>query len=498
MYDPRDERDKRLIRRVLLTMARKNAKTTLIAALVLVHLVGPEAGVGQQVYSAANDREQAAIIYRAAEAMVLMDDELSLLVRPVPSRKRLVCYLNGSFYQALSSDAKTKHGMNPAVWIYDELAQAPKRDLYDALDTSQGAQDEPLSFVISTQARDPLSLMSELVDDAKKQNALRDAGLDYDRSLAAFIFEVPPDADPFDESLWRLANPALGDFLSLKDMQDDAAKAKRLPSQLARFRNLRLNQQVDGVDHILGAEDWKACGMAVNREALAGAKCFGGLDLSAKRDLTALVLAFPGDVTSILVRCWTPEHGLDERGERDRAPYRQWVDQGHLIAVPGKAIDYRYVAQEIARLKAEFDLQAIAYDEWNMHHMKRALLDEGVAHFVEGQDEEEPGALRFVRWRQGFRTMSPALEATELLTIDHKIAHGMHPVLTWAASNAVASADAAGNRKPDKARARNRIDPFVAMTMAIGVAALTLDQTPEETGSIYDDPEALRAALKGE
>jgi phage terminase large subunit-like protein len=495
IYDPVDARGLRLVRQVILTMARKNAKTTLIAALVLVHLVGPEAGRGQQIYSAANDREQASIVYRAAEAMVLMDEDLSALIKTVPSRKRLVCYTNGSFYQALSSDAKTKHGMNPAVWIYDELAQAPKRDLYDALDTAQGVQSEPLGIVISTQAQSPLSLMSELVEDAKR---VRD-GIVNDPSICPLIFEVPIDADPFDEKMWYLANPALGDFLSLEQMRAAAAKAKRLPSQLARFRNLHLNQQVDGVKHIFGREDWEACGVPVNVEALRGQVCFGGLDLSAKRDLTALVLVFPGvDVMSVLVRCWTPEFELDERADRDRAPYRKWIEQGHLIGVPGKSINYRYVAREIAALASLYDIQGIAYDAWNMHNMRTALNDEGVKHYVDGKDdeEEEGGALRFIEWRQGFKTMSPALESTELAVIQQEIAHGMHPVLNWAAGNAVASMDPAGNRKPDKARARNRIDPFVAMVMAIGCASLA-PPPKEATDSIFDNLDALRGAMEG-
>lgn len=484
IYDPVTDDGKRLVRNVLISMGRKNGKTSLIAALVLAHLVGPESGQRQQIYSAANDKEQAAVIYRACEAMVLADPDLLALITCVPSTKRLVCVWNGSFYKALSADAKTKHGLNPAVWIYDELAQAAKRDLYDTLVSSQGAQDEPLGIVISTQARDPRSLMSELVEDARKVIN----GQVEDPTLAAFLFEVPKDADPFDESLWPLANPALGDFLSLTDMRAAAEKAKRLPSQQSMFRNLRLNQQVDGVDHIIGAQEWLACGAAVNREALAGRPCFGGLDLSAKRDLTALVLAFPGDdgVLSIMTWCWTPAHDLGERAQRDRAPYDVWVRDGHLIAVPGKAVDYGYVAQEIGRLAAEFDIKAIAYDDWNMHHMVRAMNEHGVRHYVDGQDEAEAGAIRFLRWRQGFKTMSPALEQTELAVVEGRVAHAGHPVLTWAASNAVAVADAAGNRKIAKDKARSRIDPFVAMTMAIGAAALEPVETPEE-GSIWDE-----------
>lgn len=500
----------RLIRRVLLTMGRKNAKTTLIAALVLVHLVGPESGQGQQIYSAANDREQAAIIYRACEAMVLMDEDLSLLIKCVPSRKRLVCYLNGSFYQALSADAKTKHGMNPAVWIYDELAQAPKRDLYDALDTSQGAQAEPLGFVISTQAIDPQSQMSILVDDALQQIKLRDAGQDYDRTLAAFIFTVPPDADPFDESLWKLANPALGDFLSLQDMRDDAAKARRIPSLLARFRNLRLNQQVDGVDHIFGPDDWKACGVdPVIVEALRGRPCFGGLDLSSKHDLTAFVLVFPDfpakGTFTVLTRCWTPQHDLDVRSKvdtRNEATYRTWSEQGHLIVTPGRFVDYDYVANELADCAEMFDIKAIAYDSWNMHKLETALRNEGVKFWTtsirESGEQNKPDdaeGLKFVRWRQGMRTMAPALEETQLKLIDHKVSHGMHPVLTWAATNAVAVMDAAGNTMPAKNKSKNRIDPVVAMCMAFGVAAL--EPPPEDDSSIFDDMDALREALRG-
>jgi len=320
-----------------------------------------------------------------------------------------------------------------------------------------------------------------------------------DPTVCPLIFEVPIDADPFDEKMWYLANPALGDFLSLEQMRAAAAKAKRLPSQLARFRNLHLNQQVDGVEHIFGREDWEACGGPVDIEALRGRPCYGGLDLSAKRDLTALVLVFPDpDVMSILVRCWTPDFELDERGDRDKAPYRKWVEQGHLIAVPGKSINYRYVAREIAHLSSMFDIQGIAYDAWNMHNMRTALNDEGVRHYVDGKEDEEAedGAIRFLEWRQGVKTMSPALEQTGLAVIAREVAHGMHPVLNWAAGNAVASMDPAGNRKPDKARARNRIDPFVAMVMAIGCASLA-PPPKEATDSIFDNLDALRGAMEG-
>lgn len=473
---------RRKIRRALISMARKNGKTALIAALVLVHLVGPEATFGQEIYSAANDKEQAAIVYRHAAGYVEMSDELSELVKPIPSRKRLICKMFGSFYAALSSDAKTKHGLNPAVWIYDELGQTTKADLYEALDTSQGAQDEPLGIVISTQAVDPNSLMSQLVEDGRQLNA----GVVEDETRVAIIYEVPQDADPWLEENWKLANPAIGDFLSIEDMRAEAAQAKRLPSRAASFRNLRLNQQVSGLANIIGREDWEACGGVIDRASLRGKKCYGALDLSKRFDLTAFELVFPleDDTRAVLSNIWTPEWALAERAQKDKAHYPVWVEQGHLIAVPGRSIDYRYVAKAIAEAQAEFDLQAIAYDRWRIEDLKNALDDEGIAHFVDGRDEDN-GGIKLVPFGQGFKDMGPAVDALEEIAVQHLLRHGDNPVLTWAISNAVATLDPAGARKLDKSKARSRIDPAVALVMANSLASRATERAAP--GSIWDD-----------
>lgn len=496
-YDPVDSNHRRLVRRVLWTMAKKNGKTTLIAALVLVHLVGPEAGPGQEIYSAANSREQASLVYRAAETMVEMSPELKLLVQTVPSRKRLVCRMYASFYQALSADAKLGEGISPTVWIYDELGKTTRTALYESLANAQGAWEEPLGIVISVQARDPHSIMSELVAYGRKILS----GEIVDPSWAVAIFEVPPDADPFDESVWHLANPALGEFNSLEDLRQAAAEAKRMPSRLNGFRNLRLNQQVDDlVSHIHLREDWEACNGGFDLESLRGQRCFGGLDLSRRIDLSALVLVFP-DIhpKPVLCRIWTPEHRLEDRAVKDNAPYKRWVDEGHLIAVPGKVIDYAWVAKEIATLAAWFRIESIAFDRYGIAVLRDAMNAEGVPFYVLEEDEPEEGVLCFQPFGQGFKDMSPAIEQMEVDVMEHNFAHGGHPVLTWAASNAVTMGDPAGNRKLAKHRARNRIDPYVALTMANAVA--TRPAAPvEDMSSIYDDPakllETMREAMR--
>ncbi|MEH6477103.1 MAG: terminase large subunit, partial [Sneathiella sp.] len=153
----------RVVRRAIFSVARKNGKTALIAALVLVHLVGPEAETNGEIYSAANDREQAAIVFKFAAQLVRADPELMNLLNVVDSTKTISCYGNGSFYKAISAEAGTKHGLNPTFAIYDELAQAKNRELFDTLATAMGARAEPLFTIISTQSKDPQHILSEMI-----------------------------------------------------------------------------------------------------------------------------------------------------------------------------------------------------------------------------------------------------------------------------------------------------------------------------------------------
>lgn len=500
VYDNVNADGKRITRRVLWSMAKKNGKTALIAALVLVHLVGPEAIPTAEIYSGANSKKQAALIFNAAWAMVRTSPELSQRITAIPSRMRLVCHEFGSFYMSLSSDGDVEEGISPTVWIVDELGRTKKPSLYESLSNATGAWEEPLGFIISVQARSPHWVMSTIVNAAKQM--LR-GDIPNDPTWSCAIFEVPEDADPLDESVWPLANPALGDFKNLEDMRTAANDAKRNPSRMPSFRNLHLNQQIDDVGAVVHTrEDWEACGGAVDEEALRGQICFGGLDLSRKIDLTALALVFEQTplrpTKHVVVRCWTPEHGLDERSLRDTknaAVFRQWVEDGHLIAVPGKAINFRYVAKEIKACREKFQLQALAYDRaFGIPALLEALDEEGVPYWVfdtaayargEEQPDENPEALCIVPHGQGFLDMSPAIERMEIDVMNHDLSHGNQPVLKWATSNAVTMQDPNSNRKLAKSRARSRIDPYCALAMANNIASRP--KTKSQVGSIWDD-----------
>ena len=457
VYGPTAADGRRIVRRAVLSIARKNAKTTISAGLALCHLCGPEAVANGEVYSAASEREQAGQVFKIAAQMIAAEPELAALLTVVESRKRIVCRANGSFYAALSREAGSKHGMNPSVVIYDELAQAKNRDLFDALDTAMGARAEPLFITISTQSNDPEHILSKLIDDGLSER---------DPTTVCHLYAAADEAGIMDRAAWADANPALGDFRSLDDVRVMAERAARLPSFEPTFRNLYLNQRVSPTSSLIARADWMGC--AGGRGLDPGEAIYLGLDLSARTDLTALVAVSAKDGTRSQAWFWKPEDLLDDHERRDRAPYRQWARDGWIESSPGRSIDLDLVALRLADLVSRFDVHGLAYDRHRMDVLLGALARiELTAHReVDGGD-----GLRLVDWGQGYISMAPALDALEAAVLASDLRHDGNPVLTWNIANAVATMDPAGNRKLDKAKARFRIDGAVALAMAVGLKA---------------------------
>jgi phage terminase large subunit-like protein len=332
--------------------------------------------------------------------------------------------------------------------ILDEVGQVrgPQDSFIDAITTAQGAHDNPLLVAISTQAATDADLFSIWLDDAK---------MSEDPRIVSHVYAAPDDCEVTDEKAWQAANPALGIFRSLDDLAEQAKKAARMPSAENTFRNLGLNQRVSTVCPFISIDVWKNCGGPVLDFGSAPVWC--GLDLSARTDLTALVMIGKiAGVWHVVPHFWTPEHGLMDRAKRDRVPYDLWAKQGYLHTTPGKTVDYEFVAQDIGAILQNIDVQTIAYDRWRIGLLQKELDGIGIA-------------LPLSEHGQGFKDMSPALDTLEAELMNGRVAHGMHPVLTMCAANAVISKDAAGNRKLDKHNATGRIDGLVAMAMAFGV-----------------------------
>ena len=483
VYDVLDERGRRRIRQAIQTIARKNGKTTFIAGIVLGHLAGPECVYNAQIYSAAYERDQAALVYKSAAGMIRMDDELGDLLHCTDSGKRILHPLSGSVYKALSKESKSKHGFNPTVVIFDELAQyGENRELYDVLITSFGAQAEPLMCVIGTQADTDAAVLSQLIDYGQQVMA----GTVEDSSFYLQQFSVPVDADIYDERVWPLANPALGLYRSLEEMRSFARRAKMLPSLERTFRNLYLNQRVQSATVFISPGVWKANAGYAERltreqwallaDKLKGKECYAGLDLSGKVDLTALVLVFPlrnedANLISpdfpyseivVLPFFWTPRDTILERTKKDKVPYFEWWQQGYLEAPQGFAINYGHVAERIAQLATQFTIKGIAADRWNLTQLKARLVEHGY--------KEQELEKWIVPHGQGFKDMSPAVNVLEEALLGSRLRHGLHPVLTYNAASAVVDKDPAENRKFFKNKSAGRIDGVVALAMALNLA----------------------------
>lgn len=465
IYEPHDRvTERRLVRRAILSIARKNGKTALIAALALAHLIGPEAIQNGEIYSAANDREQAAQVFKVARQMVEADPELKDIVRVIPSTKTLTCYRNGSFYRAISAEAGTKHGFNPTVVIFDELAQTRSRDLYDVLDTSFGARAEPLFITISTQSNDPEHILSTLIDDGLSGT---------DPTIVCHLYAADEDCPLDDERQWRKANPALGDFRDYNDLASSIRKALRMPAEEPKVRNLFLNQRIAPVSTLIARAEWMAC--AGDAEIKEGEPVYLGLDLSKKIDLTALAIVSAQNGSRVDCLFWKPEEHLREHSRRDfgagNMRYVEWRDSGHLRTSPGRTVDYEVVALAIADLVQRYKVLGLAYDRHRIEDLIKELDTLGLEAFKDEKDATVRDGLRLVPWGQGFVSMGPAIDALEQAVLERKLRHPNNPVLTWNMANAVAVMDPAGNRKLDKNKARFRIDGAVALAMAMGLKA---------------------------
>jgi phage terminase large subunit-like protein len=448
----------RKVRRAYLSIARKNGKSALIACLVLAHLVGPLAVQNSQIVCGARSQKQAGIIYKLAAKMVAMSPELKRLVRATPSQKLLTGLPMNVEFGAISAEAQTAHGFSPVVAILDEVGQVkgPTDAFIEAIETSQGAYEAPLLIAISTQAPTDGDLFSQWLDDAEVSG---------DDTIVSHVYTAPADCALDDREAWAAANPALGEFRSLEEVQNYAADAARLPSKENSFRWLFLNQRIDASSPFISRTVWQACDGAVVT-SFDGLPVFGGLDLSSVSDLTAFVAMAPvGDTWHVRPTFWLPEDGLREKSRTDRVPYDVWAKDGDLETTPGPSIDYRFVAGFLWDFCDAHDVRKIAFDRWGWRHLKPLLAEAG---FSEAQLEGD--AALFEPFGQGFQSMSPALLALEAKLLNGKIAHGGHPVLTMCAANATLKADPAGNRKLDKMKSHGRIDGMVALAMAEAMA----------------------------
>jgi phage terminase large subunit-like protein len=457
----------RRYREAMLFVPRKNGKSTLCGGLInLVGLCDEEPGA--QLYSAAAEREQAALIYRQAKGMILNNPELEAVCKIYTTYKSIEYPGSGNVYKALSADANTKHGFNTHFVVVDELHAQPNRDLVDVLVTSTGARRQPLIIYITTADFDRESICNEKHDYAC---GVRD-GLTPDVAFFPMIYETAADADWKSPETWRKANPNIGVSISEEYLARECLRAQTTPTYENTFKRLHLNMKTQNDKKWdLTLDIWDGCIGPVDLEFLKGRRCVAGLDLSTTFDIAASVLVFPLDAEGekrkylLLPRFWIPGTSAEKKEKIDRVPYQLWARQGLVTLVNDWTVDLRIVKKQILEDAKAYDLREVVFDPFNAKQIAKELQEESIE------------VVSFTQNHSSYH--EPTIEI-EKLAIERRLIHGANPILRWMVGNVAIEYDPAGHVKPSKRKSTNRIDGIAASIMGLGRAMLL----PEDV-SVY-------------
>lgn len=445
----RDSRRKylRRYRRWFKAIAKKNGKTEEAAGAGGVLLYADDE-YGAEVYSAASSRDQATLVYQTLKGMVNQVPELRRMSKFYDSTKRIYVPSTESFFQALSADADYSDGINPSGVVVDELHRHKNRELYDLLKQGSDTREQPLLIVITTAGFDRTSVCFEEWEYARK---VRD-GLVSDPALYVSLYETPTDITweqlAADESLWRLANPALGDFLHIEGLRDLVREANEKPALRNSVMRLRFNVWTQSETRWFSADAWAKCGGLIGD--MSGKLCYGGLDLASVTDFAAWDLFFP-EGNKVITKIFIPQAAVEKRSNMS-AQLAGWAREGNLIVTPGDVIDYDFIKEQILRDSSTYQIAQIGYDPWSAMQIAIQLQNEG---------------LNMVPVRQGFNTLSSPSKYLETLVAKGELNHGGHPVLAWMADNVTVEEDSAGNIKPSKKKSTEKIDGIAALVTAL-------------------------------
>ncbi|HEM6210929.1 TPA: terminase large subunit [Streptococcus suis] len=447
---------------------KKNGKSELAAAIAL-YLLYADNEASAEVYGAACDRNQASIVFDVAKQMVQMSRPLEKRSKIMGATKRIVNYSNAGFYQVLSAETGTKHGLNVSGLVFDEIHAQPNRHLYDVLTKGSGdAREQPLFFIITTAGTDRNSICYEL--HTKALDILN--GRKKDTSFYPVVYGLSDEDDWNDEANWRRANPSLGHTIGIDRVREAYQQALDNPAEENVFKQLRLNMWTSSSVAWIPEHVYAKGNDPIQYESLKGRSCYAGLDLSSTSDITALVLVFPPRFEEenyiVLPYFWLPEDTLELRCRRDHVLYDIWERQGYIKTTEGNVVHYGFIEKFIEELSEIYHIKEIAYDRWNATQMVQNL--EGMG-------------LTLVPFGQGYKDMSPPSKELYKLMMEGKIQHGGHPVLKWMGQNVVMRQDPAGNIKPDKEKSVEKIDGIVALIM--GLDRCIRHQIDE--GSVYDE-----------
>jgi phage terminase large subunit-like protein len=436
----------------LLAIARKNAKSTLAAA-ILLYVLCCESEIGPQLYSAATTGTQARIVWNIARRMVDRLPALQAAFDLETFANAIARYEVGGTFKPINAKASTQDGLNPSALVLDELHAHKTHDLRNVLVSAAGGRPNPLFLFTTTEGYESPGPWAEERNFAHK--VLQ--GVIKAEHYWCVLFALDDEDDDFEPRTWVKANPLLPSNPNLAAaIAREAIEAKQKPGAFAEFRIKRLNRRSETARGWINLTRWRKCGGAVELASLEGSPCWGAFDLASNDDLTAWRLLWLKDgMFYTWGRQWVPADVVKSRTERGTAPYGAWINAGFVEVTDGNATDYNVVQARILEDCNRFAPLAVGYDTWGARQMAMNLADFNVP---------------LCQFAQTTRNFSPAMKACEHAYTTGHLRHAGDLVLTWCASNLVPITDGNMNVKPDKKRSADKIDAMVALLMCFGLA----------------------------
>jgi len=445
----------RIITTAWVELPRKNGKTTL-ASGTGIYLTGADNEPGAQVVCAATNKDQARFAFDPMKQIVRGSPDLAKHFDPFQSK--IIHKASGSVFEPVANVGDAQHGRDLHGGIVDEVHLHKTNDLIEAIETGTGSRLQPLVLFITTA---DAGRRHTPYDEKRSRIEKLARGSLKDPTTYGVVFAAEVTDDPFVESTWKKANPGYGISPTKRFMSSAANKAKDSPAELASFQRLHLGLRTKQQVRYLDLPAWDLNASIVDETRLKDRACFGGLDLGSTSDITALAWVFPdGDAFDVLLRCWAPEDSIAALDDRTARAASTWVKQGWLTTTPGNVTDYDFIEAQIERDRDRYLVSEIAYDRWNAQQLVNNLCSAGAPMVTMGQ---------------GFASMSaPTKDLQRLVLIgtaeNPVIRHGGNPLLRWMVDNFAVAMDPAGNIKPDKANAGDKIDGVVALIMALSRA----------------------------
>lgn len=475
IYGPRHEDGTRIVKTVVLLLPRGNRKTSLAAALSLLHTIGPEREPEGEAILAAADRKQASIAFKEAAGLIRADKRLVAATRIYDAHnsvKKIAYPREGSYLEVISGDAGPQHGRTPAFVLADEIHIWPNRLLWEALTTGLDKTDNPLLVVATTAGRGQDNIAFEVVEDARRVAR----GEVDDPSILPILFEAPRDADWTDEDLWHAVNPGLQHgYPSLDGFRRHAKRAERNVGERQSLRQLKLNIWLDAAtDPFVDMAIYDAGGKAYDIDDLKNEPCWLGVDLSSTVDLSVIVACWRL-ADGYFVKPWffCPGENIHEREEASGAHYPAWAEEGLIHATDGNVIDYQAIENQIIEICEEFRVQEIAFDPFMARQVQPKLLEMG---------------LPAMDFRQVPSFMLPAIHELERAILGGEFFHGGHPVLRHCFANVVVKRNDQGHvTKFTKPQQMLSIDGAVATAMAVARCAAGENRSAYDADWLTED-----------